>query len=103
MSASFPYFSPAVPLPTKPRRRVVDAGYFDNYGVSLASAFLFSRKNTDWFRDNVSKIVLIQIRDGQSDDERTGCKDPGRQRSAEGGRVAAVAVAGGTDVARWRV
>jgi len=70
MSASFPYFSPAVPLPTKPRRRVVDAGYFDNYGVSLAAAFLFSRKNTDWFKDNVSKIVVVQIRDGQSDDER---------------------------------
>jgi len=70
MSASFPYFSPPVPLPTRPRRRIVDAGYFDNYGVSLASAFLFSGKNMDWFRDNVSKIVLIQIRDGQSDDER---------------------------------
>jgi predicted acylesterase/phospholipase RssA len=70
MSASFPYFSPAVPLPTKPRRRVVDAGYFDNYGVSLAAAFLFSGKNVEWFHDNVSKIVLIQIRDGQSEDER---------------------------------
>jgi hypothetical protein len=70
MSASFPYFSPAVPLPTKPRRRVVDAGYFDNYGVSLAASFLFSKKNTDWFKENVSKIVMIQIRDGQSEDER---------------------------------
>jgi predicted acylesterase/phospholipase RssA len=70
MSASFPYFSPAVPLPTKPRRRVVDAGYYDNYGVSLAAAFLFSGKNQDWIRDNVSKIVMIQIRDGQSEDER---------------------------------
>ena len=70
MSASFPYFSPAVPLPTKPRRRVVDAGYFDNYGVSLAAAYLFSKKNNDWFRDHVSKIVVVQIRDGQSDDER---------------------------------
>lgn len=70
MSASFPYFSPAVPLPTKPRRRVVDAGYFDNYGVSLAAAYLFSKKNNDWFRDNVSKIVIVQIRDGLSDDER---------------------------------
>ena len=70
MSASFPFLSPAVPLPTRPRRRVVDAGYFDNYGVSLASAALFSKKNTDWIRDNVSKVVLIQIRDGQSDDER---------------------------------
>ncbi len=70
MSASFPYFSPAVPLPTKPRRRVVDAGYFDNYGVSLAAAYLFSGKNTEWFKENVSKIVVVQIRDGQSDDER---------------------------------
>lgn len=70
MSASFPYFSPAVPLPTKPRRRVVDAGYYDNYGVSLAAAFLFSGKNQEWIRDNVSKIVMIQIRDGQSEDER---------------------------------
>ena len=70
MSASFPYFSPAVSLPTKPRRRVVDAGYFDNYGVSLAASFLFSKKNNDWFKENVSKIVLIQIRDGQSEDER---------------------------------
>jgi hypothetical protein len=70
MSATFPYFSPAVSLPTKPRRRVVDAGYFDNYGVSLAASFLFSRKNSEWFRDNVSKIVIVQIRDGQSEDER---------------------------------
>jgi hypothetical protein len=70
MSASFPFLSPAVSLPTKPRRRVVDAGYFDNYGVSLAAATLFSKKNTDWIRDNVSKVVILQIRDGQSDDER---------------------------------
>jgi predicted acylesterase/phospholipase RssA len=70
MSASFPFLSPAVSLPTKPRRRVVDAGYFDNYGVSLAAAVLFSKKNTDWVRENVSKVVVLQIRDGQSDDER---------------------------------
>jgi predicted acylesterase/phospholipase RssA len=70
MSASFPYFSPAVPLPTRPRRRVVDAGYFDNYGVSLAASILFSKKNQDWMAENVSKVVIVQIRDGQSDDER---------------------------------
>jgi hypothetical protein len=70
MSASFPYFSPAVPLPTKPRRRVVDAGYFDNYGVSLAASYLFSKKNAEWFAEHVSKIVIVQIRDGQSEDER---------------------------------
>ena len=70
MSASFPYLSPAVTLPTKPRRRVVDAGYFDNYGVSLAASFFFSKKNNEWFKENVSKIVIVQIRDGQSEDER---------------------------------
>jgi hypothetical protein len=64
MSASFPFFSPAVPLPTRPRRRVVDAGYYDNYGVSLGSAWLFEEKHRAWLEAHASKIVLIQIRDG---------------------------------------
>src|SRR5438094_7987477 len=36
LSASFPYVSPAAVLPTRPRRRVVDAGDSDSYGLSLA-------------------------------------------------------------------
>jgi hypothetical protein len=84
MSASFPYFSPAVPLPTKPRRRVVDAGYFDNYGVSLAASFLFSKKNNEWFNQNVSKICMVQIRDGQSDDERRLEAIPDTQKRKKG-------------------
>src|SRR5205823_123205 len=70
MSASFPIFSPAVPLPTWPRRRVVDAGYYDNYGVSLSSNWLFSRANFQWVRENATKVCLIQIRDGVDDDFR---------------------------------
>jgi len=70
MSASFPYMSPAVTLPTVPRRRIVDAGYYDNDGVSLAASWLFSGSNRDWLRKNVSKIVLIQIRDGASEPGR---------------------------------
>ena len=38
MSGSFPMVSPAVNLPTRPPVRVVDAGYYDNYGVNLAVA-----------------------------------------------------------------
>jgi len=34
MNAAFPVISPAVDLPTRPPRRVVDAGYFDNYGMA---------------------------------------------------------------------
>ena len=40
LSASFPYVSPVVYLPTTPARRVVDAGYFDNYGINVAGAWL---------------------------------------------------------------
>ena len=70
MSASFPYFSPAVPLPTSPRRRVVDAGYYDNYGVSLAASYLFSSKHQDWLAANTSKVLLVQVRDSLSEDFR---------------------------------
>jgi hypothetical protein len=64
MSASFPFFSPAVSLPTTPRRRVVDAGYYDNYGVSLAAAWLFDDKHRGWIEGRANKVVLIQVRDG---------------------------------------
>lgn len=89
MSASFPYFSPAVSLPTIPRRRVVDAGYYDNYGVSLAASYLFSKKQMLWLKDNVSKVVILQIRDGQSDDERRleAIPDAGRRRKGIGSLV----------------
>ncbi|MBN9119234.1 MAG: patatin-like phospholipase family protein, partial [Planctomycetes bacterium] len=70
MSASFPFFSPAVSLPVAPRRRVVDAGYYDNYGVSLAAAWLISRSNRRWLMKNASKAVLLQIRDGVDQPQR---------------------------------
>jgi len=65
LSASFPYVTPAAVLPTSPRRRVVDAGYYDDYGLALAC---------DWLREglagerallarHVSRVLLIQIRD----------------------------------------
>jgi hypothetical protein len=61
MNASFPYVSPAVNLPCDPPRRIVDAGYYDNYGVQVASAWI--RKNLYWILRNTSGIVLVQIRD----------------------------------------
>ncbi|MBM3983716.1 MAG: hypothetical protein FJ304_26290 [Planctomycetes bacterium] len=70
MSASFPFFSPAVSLPVTPRRRVVDAGYYDNYGVNLASAWFISRGNRNWLMSNSSRVLLIQIRDGVDQPQR---------------------------------
>ncbi|MDC0744219.1 patatin-like phospholipase family protein [Polyangium mundeleinium] len=72
MSASFPFVSPAAALPTVPRRRVVDAGYWDNYGVNVACGFLDEMLRTSWLEQNVSGILLVQIRDGIERPEPAG-------------------------------
>jgi hypothetical protein len=83
MNASFPFVSPAVNLPTDPPRRVVDAGYYDNYGVQVSSAWL--QKNTDWLVEHTSGVVMIQIRDAISQKERLEVAD------APSGAFAAIA------------
>ena len=60
MSASFPYLSPAISLPTEPARRVVDGGYYDNYGVNLSMAWAMHHR--DWIVQNTSGLAFIQIR-----------------------------------------
>ncbi len=59
MSAAFPLISPAPVLPTVPRRRVGDAGYYDNYGVDLAVAWLYKHAAE---LGNTRKVALIEIR-----------------------------------------
>jgi hypothetical protein len=58
-SATFPYVSPAVSLPTEPPRRLVDAGYYDNYGVNLAAAWAYHHR--DWIAENTSGLAIIQL------------------------------------------
>ncbi len=69
MAASFPWVSPAVPLPTSPPRRVVDAGYYDNYGLELACSWLrvLLAKHEAQLRSAVDGVLVIQIRDGVSE------------------------------------
>ena len=68
LNASFPYVMPASSIPTKPRRRVVDAGYYDNYGVGLAADWLLATLNDPqrwgWLRNNASGVLVVQLRDG---------------------------------------
>lgn len=70
-SATFPYFMPISSLPTEPRRRLVDAGYYDNYGVSLAAGWLDwaldDPERFAWLEREVSRVVVVQIRDGVLD------------------------------------
>jgi hypothetical protein len=68
MSASFPWISPAVALPGTPSLRVVDAGYYDSYGVSVAVSWIF--QNQPWLCKHTSGVVLVQIRDCLSFDSR---------------------------------
>ena len=61
MSASFPYITPTISLPSQPRMEIMDAGIADNFGVSDALRFTYVFK--DWILDNTSGVVLVMIRD----------------------------------------
>jgi hypothetical protein len=61
MNASFPYISPDAELATSPPRRVVDAAYYDAYGVNLAALWIHFYR--EWLTKNTSGVLLIQIRD----------------------------------------
>jgi hypothetical protein len=62
MNATFPYISPIVHLPTRQTRSLVDAGYYDNYGISLATSYLSSPSIMKWIKENTSGVMVIQIR-----------------------------------------
>jgi hypothetical protein len=62
MSASFPYISPATDIPTTPSLRVVDAGFYDNYGITSAVEYLEMNDVKEWLLDNTSRVIIIQIR-----------------------------------------
>jgi len=61
MNATFPYVLPNVWLPTKPVVDVMDAGFRDNFGEQTTVRFLNTFR--EWFRENTSGVVLLQIRD----------------------------------------
>ena len=61
MSATFPYISPVVSLPSEPRIEIEDAGLRDNYGLETTLRFI--KTFNDWIAQNTSGIVIIQIRD----------------------------------------
>jgi hypothetical protein len=79
MSATFPYISPAAILPTRPRRRVVDAGYYDNYGIDLASSWIFHHARV--LTQQYTKVLMIQIRDALDEDSRRNLASPPGQGS----------------------
>lgn len=63
MSASFPYITPTISLPTEPKIEVMDAGIADNYGISDAVRFIMHFR--EWFEQNTTGITLLIIRDSR--------------------------------------
>jgi len=65
LSATFPFVTPPGTLPTRPPRRLVDAGYYDNFGISVAAAWLFNHRL--WIAEQIekkkiSRVILLQLR-----------------------------------------
>jgi predicted acylesterase/phospholipase RssA len=61
MSASFPYISPSVSLPSTPVMEVMDAGIRDNLGIKTTIKFLYVFRK--WIKENTGGVILLQIRD----------------------------------------
>lgn len=61
MSASFPYITPTINLPSKPQIEIMDAGIADNFGVSDAVRFIGVYE--DWIVAHTSGVLLLTIRD----------------------------------------
>lgn len=61
MNASFPYICPSVTLPSEPEIEVMDAGFRDTYGPTIALKHMFALRS--WIEKNTSGVLLIQIRD----------------------------------------
>jgi hypothetical protein len=85
MSAAFPFVSPGVSLPTVPPRRVVDAGYYDNYGVHLAALWLYRHRAA--VRRYTSGVALVEVRAYRTGFTRRYVQDVGDERAGPDGRA----------------
>lgn len=61
MSASFPYITPNVSMPSTPKMVVMDGGLRDNLGGQSAMRFFETFK--DWMRENTSGVLFVIVRD----------------------------------------
>jgi hypothetical protein len=67
MSATFPYITPNVDLPSEPAMEIMDAGLSDNFGVKDATTFMYVFK--EWISSNTSGVIFVNIRDSQKNKE----------------------------------
>ncbi|MHA7130781.1 patatin-like phospholipase family protein [Algoriphagus namhaensis] len=63
MSATFPFITPNIQLPSDPVMETMDTGLADNFGIQDALRFIYVFK--DWIAKNTDGVVLITIRDSE--------------------------------------
>ncbi len=59
MSATFPFITPPIELPSEPMMSVIDAGARDNNGFELSLRYLYTFR--EWVAANYEKVVIVQI------------------------------------------
>ncbi len=67
MSATFPFITPNVQLPSVPVMETMDIGLSDNFGIQDALRFMYVFQ--DWISKNTSGVVLVSIRDSDKNPE----------------------------------
>ena len=67
MSATFPFVTPNVELPSTPVMKTMDTGLSDNFGIQDALRFLYVFQ--EWIGANTSGVVLVTIRDSEKSPE----------------------------------
>ena len=63
MSATFPFITPNIELPTLPVMETMDTGLSDNFGIQDALRFMYVFQS--WIYENTGGVVLITIRDSE--------------------------------------
>ena len=60
MNATYPYILPTISLPTSPTTYIADAGYRDNFGISLTTRYIDNF--SDWIQKNTAGVIIVQMR-----------------------------------------
>lgn len=66
MNSTFPFVLPVIRMPSAPAINIMDAGLRDNFGVELATRYLFTMRG--WLDSNIKNIILLEVRDSREFD-----------------------------------
>lgn len=65
LSASFPYVTPLVDLPSKPAIQLIDAGVRDNEGLELSLRYLYHHRQ--WIKKHTRGVTIVQLKANRAD------------------------------------